>query len=252
MSQLLPIDWEDKVNSPELLAYLQQFGYKTYLSAEEINQIKEAINFLYKQARPDEVLKLGEITTGGLEVFVEANSFEWRINQVEFLITPDFYATLTAASPGYYRKDVLLGTDTGGYEIVTGVEDPLTATEPNIFAPGRIKLGIIDVYGTIINGYTPVELAAYATKQYVNDADSAILSLSKAYTDSKVFTSLAFNTFKLIQKGVDNTNLTTNEIGDIFCGWSNDRTIRIHEAIWLGGSLQDSDNFKPLSQTGID
>ena len=43
----LPIIWEDKVNSPELLAFLQQYGEKHYLSAEEINKIRDAINELF-------------------------------------------------------------------------------------------------------------------------------------------------------------------------------------------------------------
>jgi hypothetical protein len=33
---------------------------------------------------------------------------------------------------------------------------------------------------------------------------------------------------------------------DIFCGWSNDGTMRYPEAEWLGGALNNSDNFKPL------
>ena len=52
--------------------------------------------------------------------------------------------------------------------------------------------------------------------------------------------------FKFIQKGFGNTNLDSNEIGDIFCGWSNDGTLRYPEAKWLGGALNNSDNFKPL------
>lgn len=57
--------------------------------------------------------------------------------------------------------------------------------------------------------------------------------------------------FKFIQKGFGNSNLAINEIGDIFCGWSNDGTKRINEATWNGGALTDSDNFTPLIQTEI-
>ena len=59
------------------------------------------------------------------------------------------------------------------------------------------------------------------------------------------------NIFKFIQKGYGNINLENDEIGDIFCGWSNDGTIRIPEAIWKGGSLSNSDNFTPLVQIEI-
>lgn len=59
------------------------------------------------------------------------------------------------------------------------------------------------------------------------------------------------NIFKFIQKGFGNSNLTINEIGDIFSGWKNDGTIRYSEAKWIGGALNDSDNFLPLIQTEI-
>ena len=51
----LPIQFQDKENSPALLAYLQQFGEKSYLSAEEINQIRDAINELAQGSLPDAV-----------------------------------------------------------------------------------------------------------------------------------------------------------------------------------------------------
>ena len=60
-----------------------------------------------------------------------------------------------------------------------------------------------------------------------------------------------FDRFKFIQKGIGNIDLENYEIGDIFCGWSNDGTIRIPEAIWKGGSLSNSDNFTPLVQIEI-
>lgn len=58
-----------------------------------------------------------------------------------------------------------------------------------------------------------------------------------------------YGIFKFIQKGVGNDNIFMYEIGDIFCGWSNDGTIRITEAKWLGGSLDDSDNFEVLASS---
>lgn len=40
------IDWANKVNDPELLAYLQQYGTINYLSAEEINELRDFVNML--------------------------------------------------------------------------------------------------------------------------------------------------------------------------------------------------------------
>lgn len=44
---VFPIEWQDKINDPQLLAFLQQFGPDKYLSAEEINQIRDALNELH-------------------------------------------------------------------------------------------------------------------------------------------------------------------------------------------------------------
>lgn len=40
------IDWADKINDPELVAFLQQYGTVNYLSAEEINQLRDFVNML--------------------------------------------------------------------------------------------------------------------------------------------------------------------------------------------------------------
>jgi hypothetical protein len=71
---------------------------------------------------------------------------------------------------------------------------------------------------------------------------------------SELYASVSFvapsTSFKFLQKGYGNFS-TGYEIGDIFSGWKNDGTIRISEAKWLGGSLNDSDNFLPIIQTEI-
>lgn len=59
-----------------------------------------------------------------------------------------------------------------------------------------------------------------------------------------------YNFFQPIQKGFGNI-LTTPQAGDIYCGWRNDGTIRYSEAIYISGSLDNSDNFTPLVQTEI-
>jgi hypothetical protein len=44
---VLPLTFPDKENSPELEAYLAQFGEKFYLSADEINLMRDAINEIF-------------------------------------------------------------------------------------------------------------------------------------------------------------------------------------------------------------
>jgi hypothetical protein len=43
----------------------------------------------------------------------------------------------------------------------------------------------------------------------------------------------ALHHFQTNSKGFGNINLSVDEAGDIFCGWSNDGTMRYPEAEWL-------------------
>lgn len=112
-------------------------------------------------------------------------------------------------------------------------------------AEGNTDLSSLEI-GDIVGGFydadTVWDLAIY------NGGDPTVKS---NYTQLDGSKKSAFNEFKFIQKGFGNNDLNANEIGDIFCGWSNDGTIRIHEAIWIGGALNDAANFTPLLQTEI-
>lgn len=47
MSTLLPLAWENKENKPELESYVAQFGARFFLTAEEINELRDAMNELF-------------------------------------------------------------------------------------------------------------------------------------------------------------------------------------------------------------
>ena len=59
------------------------------------------------------------------------------------------------------------------------------------------------------------------------------------------------NIFKFVQKGFGNVDQNNYQAGDIFCGWSNDGSIRHTESIYNGGVLTDSNNFTHLVQTQL-
>ncbi|MFH6966487.1 hypothetical protein [Flavobacterium sp. FlaQc-28] len=199
---------------------------KTGTPARQAGQIINA-NFTYLNSRitsiqsPDAVLKRGNIETSILNVHVDADAFEWRIAQVEFLDNPVYDIVLDAATDGYYRKDVLLGNNTGGYNIFKGDEDPTSATEPNLFPNGTIKLGVIDVYGAVITGSNV-------------DGNDIIQYLM----------------LKHVAKGVGNGVLDKEEPGDIFEGWK-DATTYWTRAIWNGGDRSDRANYTPIVEVEI-
>jgi len=100
---------------------------------------------------PDKVLKYGQINLSGLNLSITANSFAWVLNQTQFL-TPDAYAkTITAATDGMYRTDIVAGNNSGSYEIIKGTEAATgaAATEPKV-SPGKIKVGYVLVFGNTI------------------------------------------------------------------------------------------------------
>lgn len=159
----LPITFQDKENSPELLAYLQQFGEKSYLSAEEINQIRDSINELAEGFLPDAVLKTGTISITGLAVNIAANAFAWRINQQTFLNPPSYGVNLTAAANGFYRADIIVGTSTGTYQVVQGNPSATTAIEPNT-PEGTIRLAGVVVFGMVVGQPTPTPITNFIEK----------------------------------------------------------------------------------------
>ena len=61
MSDNLPILWENKVNNPELLAFLEQYGSAEYLTAEEINQLRDAVNELFYKVTQSKIYENGQL-----------------------------------------------------------------------------------------------------------------------------------------------------------------------------------------------
>ena len=61
MSDNLPILWENKVNNPELLAFLEQYGSAEYLTAEEINQMRDAVNELFYKVTQSKIYENNDL-----------------------------------------------------------------------------------------------------------------------------------------------------------------------------------------------
>lgn len=102
---------------------------------------------------PDRVLKFGNISLDGLDMSIEANAFAWVLNKLSFL-TPGAYAkTITAATDGMFRNDILVGTDSGSYEIIKGDEAATGEAITEKAAPeGTIKVGFVLLFGNTVLG----------------------------------------------------------------------------------------------------
>lgn len=158
----LPINWQDKENSPELQAYLAQFGRQFYIDADEANQVRDAINELAEGTFPDAVLKTGRISISLGIASIAANDFAWRLNQIIYNTPQAYSVAINNATPGYYRNDIIVGDDSGSYRKIEGNSSLTEAVDPPTPA-GTIKLGSISIFGaTIGTPITPSE--GYQTK----------------------------------------------------------------------------------------
>ena len=71
--------------------------------------------------------------TDTLEVTIYATDITpaiWRISGVEYSFNRDSVFTITAATTGYFRKDIIVGNASGSYQLIQGVEATTTAVQP--------------------------------------------------------------------------------------------------------------------------
>lgn len=171
----LPIEWEDKINSPELIAFLKQFGEKHYLSAEEINQLRDGINELDTNLNnaienfsvPTQIIKSSEVAIDGLNISVLAGDFAWKINNVSFLTPPAYSKTLDAATTGHYRYDLLQGNSDNTYSIKSSAESTSIGTPPTT-DEGSIALSSFLIFGELVSmaPEQPITGDIYLKKEY--------------------------------------------------------------------------------------
>lgn len=182
-------------------------------------QLKDEIDAM---ALPNAITKAGIAVLTGLTLSIEALEFEGRINAAFCTNEARFEATITLAPAGFKRIDIFILTSYNAIVKISGeeTEDVLIKRLP---PPGTLEVAYIVVNDTHID--EPV---------IPEEGEPAIIDRSPS------------TTFKFVQKGYGNTNLKIDEIGDVFSGFKNDGTERYPEAEWLGGSLNNSDNFKPL------
>ena len=164
-------------------------------------------------------------------------------------------------------RQMAVKTDANFDELYANKVDKITGrslTEVNFSAIDKAKLDSIDasakVQSDVLEG-NPLSPAFIKNKktalsqfdndlEFVEDVTAAGTYGRKAGTWQLIADGSPAGTFKFIQKGYGNI-LETPEVGDIYCGWSNDGAIRYTEALYLGGLLTNSDNFTPLVQTSL-
>ena len=129
---VLPLNWPDKVDSPELLAWLQQFGLEKYIDSNQINSIRDAINELYLSSNPDRIISLGTETIVGNEYTYEGYTWQLGGVQINNIGNPSVIV-IPSATTGFKRNDISVFKSDGTIERIAGIEtDGETVTTPDI------------------------------------------------------------------------------------------------------------------------
>lgn len=187
MSENLPIIWDDKINSPELLAYFQQFGKNTYVSAEELNQIRDAINEL---SFPNGFIKTSPLTRVDNEISIDPFDFKWILNKLIIENEDSYSTTINPAVDGYHRKDIIVANETGGFDKVEGDEDVDIALRPDI-PENTLLVSEIDVFGATVIGSTSPVVTNFVEKaeseEWIIPGGDAYIQFSLPYYSSLRF-----------------------------------------------------------------
>lgn len=165
------INWKDKKNSPELLAFLAQYGNEFYLSAEEVNELKDKINLLVVSSGfYDKLIAIGEITLVGNVITIPANT-QWKIADTYYESILAIERTIPYCANGFLRKDILVANTSNNIILVQGTE-----TTGNIVIAPSIPVDTVfitemDVTDSIVVTPTPPVIGGdfVEKKDLIND-----------------------------------------------------------------------------------
>lgn len=132
-----PLEIVEKVNSPELLAFLQQFGHDKYADAADINKILQALQFIYENLGGSAISDLTKFTVrptidiSGTAVLVSDDG-EWLINGVPYAQTEGASFSFSLNDEGNQRfVFIIAGTD-GDYNTVEGEQSATNPASPTL------------------------------------------------------------------------------------------------------------------------
>lgn len=143
---VFPITWADKQDSPELLAYLAQYGSEFYVSATEINKIRDGLNELYNSVGGG----TGLINMNGFYPVGQDYIFPafrvWKINGTVYSNATQISINIPYAAAGKHRIDAIAAMDDDTIIRVPGPEVLISnsAAEASI-PPGSVRVTAIPV-----------------------------------------------------------------------------------------------------------
>jgi hypothetical protein len=169
-----PLQIVEKVNSPDLLAFLQQFGYDKYADAVDINKIVQALQFIYENLGGSAISDLTKFTVrptiniSGTAVLVSTGS--WLINGVSYNQTEGASFSFSLNDEGKQRFVLIIAGTDGDYNTVEGEQ---SATNP---AAPSLALNTLLVSIILISDSSISEIPLSAIEDLISDdADNTIV-----------------------------------------------------------------------------
>lgn len=127
----LPIDWENKVDSPELVAWLQQFGLGRYINAAQINQLRDALNELHARTADTRIVENTGLEIVGTDIIIN-ELWKWFISSVLYSNDSQITLPITLATEGNQKICYLCANQDNGFELVYGPESESNPAAPTI------------------------------------------------------------------------------------------------------------------------
>lgn len=126
-----PIQFTDKVNSAELLAFLQQFGEETYVDAELINKFRDALNELHARTADTRIVENTGLDIVGTDVIIN-ELWKWLILSISYTNNSTITLPITLSSAGNQKICFLCANQSNGFELVYGPESETNPVAPTI------------------------------------------------------------------------------------------------------------------------
>ncbi|MQP63370.1 hypothetical protein GFJ99_11755 [Flavobacterium sp. LMO6] len=127
----LPIQFTDKVNSAELLAIMQQFGEHTYVDAELINKLRDALNELHARTADTRIVENTGLEIVGTDIIIN-ELWKWLILSVLYTNNSEITIPITLSTEGKQKLCYLCANQENGFELVYGPESDTNPSAPTI------------------------------------------------------------------------------------------------------------------------
>lgn len=168
---IFPINWGNKINSPDLLAYFQQFGDEHFITAEQINQVTEALNSLNTRVSNNSD---GLKTNAGFSVVGNAFNLNagniWEIFGNIFSNSTLVTKPISFSSAGMKKQCIALLNDQNTFYLKYGPEHATSPPKP-VKDNGTIELTVFTIgENSIGNPSVPVIGDPFILKNQFNES----------------------------------------------------------------------------------